>query len=352
MMLDVSDAPSDTRFIVSMGTNESNLFPRVRSALVFPNPNGLVSLPSLPAGSDSWTSVTAVYANNTEQVIDLVSASALDRRSSTKKASITAPLVPAGYRLLEGNGRVHTFGSASHRGDPAGLLGPTETAVAMATTSTTNGYMILTSAGRVGSYGDAPAFTSTEVPLRAGEKFTTIAITPDDAGYWVFTNQGRVVAGGTAKHHGDALSLSLAGEIIASVSTRTGNGYYLLGSDGGVFTFGDAVFYGSVPQVLPGVVLDCPVVGLVPTPSGGGYWMVACDGGVFAFGDAYFVGSLPGLGVAPVSPVNGMVAYGAGYLMVAGDGGAFNFGAPFFGSLGATDLSNPITAITPFLSAG
>jgi len=34
-----------------------------------------------------------------------------------------------------------------------------------------------------------------------------------------------------------------------------------------------------------------------PTPSGAGYWLTAADGGVFAFGTAPFYGSLPGSGV-------------------------------------------------------
>jgi hypothetical protein len=30
---------------------------------------------------------------------------------------------------------------------------------------------------------------------------------------------------------------------------------------------------------------------MAPTPSGNGYWLVADDGGIFAFGDADFLGS-------------------------------------------------------------
>jgi hypothetical protein len=33
----------------------------------------------------------------------------------------------------------------------------------------------------------------------------------------------------------------------------------------------------------------------VPTSTGKSYWMIGSDGGVFAFGDAGFVGSLPGV---------------------------------------------------------
>src|SRR5437763_2446945 len=67
----------------------------------------------------------------------------------------------------------------------------------------------------------------------------------------------------------------------ASVS---GNGYWLVASDGGIFTFGDAVYYGSTGAT----VLNKPIVGMAATPTGAGYWLVASDGGVFTFGDASF----------------------------------------------------------------
>jgi hypothetical protein len=34
---------------------------------------------------------------------------------------------------------------------------------------------------------------------------------------------------------------------------------------------------------------------MAPIPSGQGYWLVASDGGIFSFGDAGFRGSLGGL---------------------------------------------------------
>jgi hypothetical protein len=33
---------------------------------------------------------------------------------------------------------------------------------------------------------------------------------------------------------------------------------------------------------------------MAATPSGGGYWLVASDGGIFTFGDARFDGSMGG----------------------------------------------------------
>src|ERR1700694_5699461 len=71
-------------------------------------------------------------------------------------------------------------------------------------------------------------------------------------------------------------------------TTATGNGYWLVASDGGVFAYGNAGFFGS----LGGTHLNSSIVGIVPTPSSQGYWLVAADGGVFGFGDAPFFGSL------------------------------------------------------------
>ena len=62
-------------------------------------------------------------------------------------------------------------------------------------------------------------------------------------------------------------------------------GYWLVAFDGGVFSYGDAGFYGSEREGAP---LNRPVVGMADTPVGGGYWLVASDGAVFSYGDAGF----------------------------------------------------------------
>jgi hypothetical protein len=79
--------------------------------------------------------------------------------------------------------------------------------------------------------------------------------------------------------------------IVAMKRTKTGDGYWLVGADGGVFAFGDAQFFGS----MGGTPLNKPIVDMAITPSGFGYWLVGADGGVFAFGDAEFHGSIPEL---------------------------------------------------------
>ena len=73
------------------------------------------------------------------------------------------------------------------------------------------------------------------------------------------------------------------------------NGYWLVGSDGGIFNYGSAGFYGSTGSM----VLQRPIVGIVTTPGGTGYWLAATDGGVFSFGQTQFYGSLPGIGYKP-----------------------------------------------------
>ena len=59
-------------------------------------------------------------------------------------------------------------------------------------------------------------------------------------------------------------------------------GYWTVDTNGGVYAFGGAGFFGSTG----GVRLNQPVVKLAATPTGNGYWLVASDGGIFSFGDA------------------------------------------------------------------
>jgi hypothetical protein len=69
-------------------------------------------------------------------------------------------------------------------------------------------------------------------------------------------------------------------------ATPSGRGYWFVASDGGIFSFGDAQFYGS----MGGRSLNRPIVGMAAAPSAQGYWLVAQDGGIFTFNVA-FLGS-------------------------------------------------------------
>ena len=120
----------------------------------------------------------------------------------------------------------------------------------------------------------------------------------------------------------------------ASRRPSTRDGYWLVASDGGIFSFGDSAFYGSIPGLglhpagsgLPNS-LNAPIVGMVPTITGRGYFMVASDGGVFAFGDARFEGSCPGIGGCSGAAVAVMPDHsGNGYWLVTATGGVYAFG--------------------------
>jgi hypothetical protein len=165
-------------------------------------------------------------------------------------------------------------------------------------------------------------------------------------GYWVVGDDGGVFSFGSAAFHGSMGGKSIAAPVVGMASAPAGAGYWLVGSDGGIFSFGSAAFYGS----MGGKPLNQPVVGMAATPSGDGYWLVASDGGVFSFGGAGFYGSMGG---KPLNaPVVGMASSGSGngYWLVAADGGIFSFGdAGFYGSMGGKTLNAPVVgmAATP-----
>ena len=173
-----------------------------------------------------------------------------------------------------------------------------------------------------------------------------MAATPDGKGYWLVASDGGIFTYGDAGFFGSAGAIHLAKPIVGMASTPDGKGYWLVASDGGIFTYGDAGFYGSAGAIH----LAKPIVGMASTPDGKGYWLVASDGGIFTYGDAGFFGSAGAIHLA--KPIVGMAATpdGKGYWLVASDGGIFTYGdAGFFGSAGAIHLAKPIVgmAATP-----
>ena len=162
-------------------------------------------------------------------------------------------------------------------------------------------------------------------------------------GYWEVASDGGIFSFGAASFYGSMGGQKLNAPIVGMAATPDGDGYWEVGADGGIFSFGGAPFYGS----MGGKPLNAPIVGMAATPDGKGYWLVASDGGVFAFGDAAFFGSMGGSQLN--EPVVGMAPTpdGQGYWEVASDGGVFAFGdAPFDGSMGGTPLNSPVIGMT------
>ncbi len=164
--------------------------------------------------------------------------------------------------------------------------------------------------------------------------------------YWLFASDGGVFSFGGAGFYGSLGGIHLAHRVVGGVSTSDGNGYYAVASDGGVFAFGDARFYGS----LGGEPIAQPIVSMAVTPSGQGYWLFARDGGVFSYGDAAFYGSLGGVPLTQPIIAARATPDGLGYYMVSADGSVYAFGdAGLYGSLWGVPLAQPIVsmAVTP-----
>ena len=185
------------------------------------------------------------------------------------------------------------------------------------------GYWTVSAFGAVTPEGGAPALGSPALSgLTLARPIVGMAPTPDGEGYWLVASDGGVFSFGDASFHGSTGAIRLNQPIVGMAPTPDGGGYWLVASDGGIFSFGDASFHGSTGAIR----LNQPIVGMAPTPDGGGYWLVASDGGIFSFGDAGYYGSTGGTGVGALGIV--IDPPSAGYTLVAPNGSGTFFGPP------------------------
>ncbi|HEX5267771.1 MAG TPA: hypothetical protein VFW24_13455 [Acidimicrobiales bacterium] len=203
----------------------------------------------------------------------------------------------------------------------------------------------------------APTFTANGTPggyivtasvtgVSSAAAFSLVNQAPGAAstGYWLVSSDGGVFSYGTAGFFGSAGALHLRASIVGMASTPDGRGYWLVASDGGVFTYGDARFAGSAGS-LP---LSAPITGMAAAPDGAGYWLVAADGGVFGYGSAGFHGSAASSGDRLVRALAAGPG-GAGYWLADAAGIVYGYGdAPVSGSPAGsgTVLASPIVGMT------
>jgi hypothetical protein len=222
----------------------------------------------------------------------------------------------------------------------AGLLGVQPAAAA---TPTPVGYWLIGQNGALWSIAGAQFVTQTVAgvtgplssPLSASPvaAIVGIAATPDGKGYWAADATGGVYTYGDAGFYGSLPGLKVKPKtpIVGITATPDGKGYRLVSGDGGIFGFGDAGYFGSLPALKVSVA---DIVGMAVTSDGNGYWLVGSDGGVFGFGDAGYFGSIyDKTGAASLVPIVGITGSPAnnGYLLARNDGAVFAFGNPFFG---------------------
>jgi len=193
------------------------------------------------------------------------------------------------------------------------------------------------SGGRPVPFRPAAASSST---LESGTGVTDavrIEATPDGQGFYVLGRDGSVHAYGDAVQRGNA---QLRHPAVAMAVTSDGGGYWVFDANGCTQAFGDAATFSAS---VCGTKLNGPILDAAATATGKGYWLVASDGGMFTFGDAVFKGSMGGAKLN--APVVGMATGPGGYWEVASDGGIFTFGVPFKGSMGATKLNRPVAGM-------
>ncbi len=207
----------------------------------------------------------------------------------------------SGYWLLGGDGGVFAYGSSGFFGsgtsgvadcpaNPPTRSMPGGSCWSMTPTADGQGYWMLNAySGKIYAIGDAVSYGQpADTPTFGGSTETwptaiDIVATPAGKGYWVLeegqSGLGSVQAFGDAVSYGDGSTVAHGafhvGAPAGMASTPDGKGYWIVDSDGGVFSFGDAVFAGS----MGGTWLNAPVIGVAATGDGGGYWLAASDGG-------------------------------------------------------------------------
>ena len=244
---------------------------------------------------------------------------------------------------MDPSGNVTAFAATVRCGVKSGAVITATWAFNVTSTTPHKGYYLVQNDGAVVGFGnDSYLEYLGRYVANFKEQIVSMAVTPDGAGYWLVGDAGGVYTFGDASFFGGMLGVPLNRPIVGFAATSDGKGYWLVASDGGILSFGDASFQGS----MGGTHLNQPIVGITASP-GGGYWMVASDGGIFSFGVPYF-GSMGAVRLN--MPVVGMAATpgGDGYWLVASDGGVFTFGAAtFHGSTGSIQLTQPVVGLLP-----
>lgn len=270
-------------------------------------------------GADYGQKVVAVY----QLMRDHAGPTLRDRALEAPIIGAAIPSGQGGSWLADRAGGVFALGASFHGSLPLrrdqGVDVGRAPIVAIASTRSGAGYWLTDEAGGIHGFGDAVYFGSlpqrraaigaTGEPIGAAP-VASMAVTPSGRGYWLADEIGGVHTFGDAAYAGSLPQRRAAAggsgighaRIIAIVPTTTGLGYWLLDEIGGVHAFGDAPFHGSLQSIG---INDPPARRIIGSPSGNGYVLVSRSGAVYAFGDAPFHGrwSVAGLDAVDLAPV-------------------------------------------------
>ncbi len=212
---------------------------------------------------------------------------------NAKMSSIVADPLNRGYWLFAEDGGVFTFGEVLHYGDPVGIT--VAPIIAAAAPPDGRGYWMTDNQGHVYAYGSAQYYGG--FPAGASQ-IVDIASTRSGHGYWLLDEDGHIYSYGDAIYHGGANGPFLNGRCTGMAvypGDEPDGGYWITTETGQVWPLGNntQLFANNGPnweEVMP--LLNDPIFGIEATPTGNGYGLIGGDGGVYSFGDFPFWGSL------------------------------------------------------------
>ncbi|HEX6348400.1 MAG TPA: hypothetical protein VF160_03300 [Candidatus Dormibacteraeota bacterium] len=168
-------------------------------------------------------------------------------------------------------------------------------------------------------------------------------------GYSILNQAGGIYSFGDAAYYGNLIDHHYPGPAIGLASTPNGGGYAILNTGGGIYTFGNAQYLGNlIDHHYPG-----PAVAISETPSGRGYAILTSSGALYTFGDALYFGNLldhhfPGPAVSFAYTPDGQ-----GYDILTASGAIYTFGdGLYFGNLLDHGYPGPATSLTYSISTG
>ena len=195
-----------------------------------------------------------------------------------------------GYWLVASDGGIFTYGDAHFYGSTGGMT-LNKPIVGMAATTDGGGYWLVASDGGIFAYGDAHFYGSTG-GMALNKPIVGMAVTPDGGGYWLVASDGGIFA------YGDAALLRIHRRHGPQQAHRRHGGQSCTAAATG---WSPPTAASSTTAVRPSRARPAVPRSTSPSsawllqPDGAGYWLVASDGGIFNYGSAGFFGSTGGM---------------------------------------------------------
>ena len=303
------------------------------------------SLQWYDAATSSWVEFSAQSRTISclfAQVTGVTSPSLTQLVGTPIAASVlTPPTAAQGYWLVARDGGIFSYNRPFF--GSTGSIVLNKPIVGMATTNDEHGYWMVGADGGIFAFGDAPYVGSLPARHINVSNVVTMVSDPSTLGYYIIESDGSVW-NFNAPQVGDLPFFGIhVNNIVGAALTPSDKGLYLVGADGKVYVLlGDGHFQGDAS----GIPLNAPIVGMAADPVTGGYWLLGKDGGVFSYG-APFYGSTGALRLNQPVIAMSPTGDGGGYWFTALDGGVFSYGdAQFWGSTGAIHLNQPVIGMS------